>query len=69
MASAEKKHLNMLNSRYKKLYMEFEEYLKFRSGNVTNKIIYAPLPIILPKVRIVENQEKRPFSGLFLKIS
>ena len=28
--------------------MEFEEYLKFRSGNVTNTIVYAPLPKIIP---------------------
>ena len=38
----------MLNRRYNKLYMEFEEYLKFRSGNVTNPIVYAPLPKIIP---------------------
>jgi len=38
-----KKYTQMLNRRYNKLCEEFEEYLKFRSGHVTNKRVYTAL--------------------------
>ena len=39
----------MLNRRYNKLCEEFEEYLKLRNENVTNKKVYTALSRIPTK--------------------